>query len=273
VSLASAPQPTFPRDTQCSPPKHIQSRPLTLFLSVYELFRLKLDWHILNPDPSYYSLTKKPGTLTITTQDGGFGILTPNYENLFLIGCPAAPGEDFQLTTCIRSFRPEANYNQAGLVCYNDDNNYVRFYYEWNSFLEGCLFTVGMETEGQPVYIHFRAPLEIARVWLRITKQGNRYAFFTSLDGETFVPMTLPIQDHTGLFQRFAVWGDGSLGMVGLSATNGTGTGAPEIDAAFDFFEVKTLSSGPARAKEAVCPGDEEMKVETGRQNSGPGVE
>ena len=48
-----------------------------------------LDWKILNPDPSHYSLSKNPGMLTITTQEGAFARSSANYKNLFLISCPA----------------------------------------------------------------------------------------------------------------------------------------------------------------------------------------
>ena len=70
--------------------------------------KLNLDWQILNADPSHYSLTKKPGTLTITTQKGGFRLSNTNYKNLFLIKNPLANGKNFQLTTCLVSFKPRS---------------------------------------------------------------------------------------------------------------------------------------------------------------------
>jgi len=140
--------------------------------------KLGLDWEVLHPDPSHYSLTGKPGSLTITTQDGA--LANADYRNLFLIDCPALPQQDFQITTCISSFKPVALFNQAGLICLNDDSNYVRFVYQWGDDSGGPEFETGRAS--------FKAPQELERVWLRITKRGNRYTFSTSLDGRTFLP-------------------------------------------------------------------------------------
>ena len=52
--------------------------------------QLSLDWEIRNHDPSHVSLEKKPGTLTVTTQEGGFYRLNTDCKNLFLVECPAA---------------------------------------------------------------------------------------------------------------------------------------------------------------------------------------
>jgi len=78
--------------------------------------KLNLNWNILHVDPTHWSLSKKPGTLTITTQDGTFHRGRTDYKNLFLIDCPTAWGEDFQVTTSILSFKPVAEWNEAGLI-------------------------------------------------------------------------------------------------------------------------------------------------------------
>jgi len=225
--------------------------------------KLTLDWKILHPDPSHFSLTKQPGALTITTQDGGFIRANADYKNLFLIDCPAARGEDFQLTTCISSFKPVADYNQAGLICCDNDDNYLKFSYEWNSMRIGPIFDVGVETEGRYLHVSFFAPLDLQRVWLRVTKRGNRYAFSTSLDGEAFSRMGYPEQDSTGLFQGAVAWGDGSVARVGVFAKNASEAGAPEIDASFDSFEVTSLSGTVEGAEELISARGEGTNVET----------
>ena len=85
--------------------------------------KLGLKWEIVNPNASNYSLSKKPGSLTITTKKGHFSKSNTNYENVFLIDRPASEGQDFQVTTCIASFIPEALWNQAGIVCWEDEDN------------------------------------------------------------------------------------------------------------------------------------------------------
>ena len=215
---------------------------------------LSLDWDILHPDPSRYSLTRKPGTLTITTQQGDFVVSSNDYKNLFLIDCPARAGEDFQITTCISSFKPMDNWDQAGLICWNDDDNYLKFVYEWASIWEspsifrGRMFTVLVETEGGFETVRFPAVQALEKVWLRVTKRGNRYAFSTSVDGETFLLRKSPIWDGTDLFKDELPWDDGSVKRVGIFAQNGRGREA-EIDASFDFFEVRAVSARAEAAK------------------------
>jgi WD40 repeat protein len=190
--------------------------------------KLELDWEILHSDPTHYSLSKNPGTLTITTQEGGFARSSTNYRNLFLIDCPLSPSEDFQITTCISRFKPAADWNQAGLICYNDDDNYLK----WNcekSAGGSVVFALGRETQGELNTTSFSAPSGLESFWLRVTKRGYRYTISTSLDGEAF--------RSRGEFG----WGDGAVRRVGLFAKNGEGSAAPEVDASFDFFEVRAV--------------------------------
>ncbi len=106
-----------------------------LVLLAYDGFdgKLGLNWKPVRPDPSHVSLTKTKGALTITTQRGsihgeetkdafGEGIKA---KNLYVIDNPLAPGGDFVVTTCVSGFTPEMIYQQAGLIVYNDDDNYL----------------------------------------------------------------------------------------------------------------------------------------------------
>jgi len=200
--------------------------------------KLSLDWEILHADPSHFSLTDKPGCLTITTQPGTFRNSNKKYKNLFLIECPA-PGEDVQVTTDLTSFKPVAAFNKAGLVFYNDDDSFLRWNYTWQRSRRR--FNVARETKGKPVGRGFNAPAEVENLWLRVTKRANRYTVSTSLDGKRF-------RDHG----EFA-WGDGSPKFVGLFAENGPGSKAPEIDAPFDFFEVRALPAKPPETADAAA--------------------
>jgi ankyrin repeat protein/beta-lactamase regulating signal transducer with metallopeptidase domain len=220
--------------------------------------KLNLNWNILHVDPTHWSLSKKPGTLTITTQDGTFHRGRTDYKNLFLIDCPTAWGEDFQVTTCILSFNPVAEWNEAGLICWNDEDNNLKLDYEWHT-LGGNpetppqrIFTVAAETQDSGGVLFrttsFRADQQLEKVWLRVTKRGNKYTFQTSTDGKSFVPL-----ESESVILRYGTpflfpegepnltWGDGTVRRVGFFANNGSRDGAPEIDASFDFFEVKAL--------------------------------
>lgn len=224
--------------------------------------KLNLNWNILHVDPTHWSLSKKPGTLTITTQDGTFHRGRTDYKNLFLIDCPTAWGEDFQVTTCILSFNPVAEWNQAGLIFWNDEENYLKLVYEWSlgplvpEIEAQRVFTVGAETKGGVLHAWFRADQQLENVWLRVIKRGNEYTFHISPDGKSFVPVQSPLRDRSGLFDGAVVkWGDGTVKRVGIFANNGSSTDAPQIDASFDFFEVKGL---PARGNKV--PAEREAK-------------
>jgi len=210
---------------------------------------LKLDWEILHADLSHCSLSKKPGTLTITTQRGAFQRDQTDYRNLFLTACPCAPGQDFQLTTCISSFKPVAKFNQAGLICWNDEDNFLNLVYAWTlgpgvvpEIEAQRVFTVWAE-EQMFMWACFPADQQLQKIWLRMTKRGNQYTFSASVDGKSFVPLESPLVDRLGVLDGGVQWGDGTVKRVGLYANNAS-RGAPEIDASFDFFEVKALTAG-----------------------------
>jgi tetratricopeptide (TPR) repeat protein len=211
--------------------------------------KLTLDWKILHAAPLRYSLSKNPGALTITTQEGDFYKSNTDYENLFLIDCPEGGREALELTTCI-TFRPVASWNQAGLIFYNDDDNYLKFVYEWEDATGGRIFTIGAETEGDFWTVKFRVRQEFDKVWLRVTKRANHYTFFTSLDGEEFIPKIFPAFDRTGRFDRGVIWGDALAKQVGIVATNGFGTGAPEREASFDLFDARGVPPDAGKSTE-----------------------
>ena len=149
------------------------------------------------------------------------------------------------------------------MIFYNDDDNYLKFVYEWNFESGGRIFVVGSESEGRFLTVKFRAGQEFEKVWLRVTKRGNRYTFSTSLDGKSFRTKRFPMADHTGLFKRDLPWGNGSVKRVGIFAKNGPSKGAPEINASFEFFEVRSVSRQADPEEQGVSAHAEEMNVES----------
>ncbi len=285
--------------------------------------QLGLNWQVVRPDPSHVSLTRHPGRLTITTQKGsihgpdggtagyeaellqqwgkGIGnsaeeggqkrgnvndpIASRATKNLHLIDNPLARDADFTVTTCVVNFDPHKQYQQAGLILYSDDDNYMKWTYEFNDgWLPGAVgssvmgefekamgyyppakalvqkatqnqsdaarkaraeeamktiyghmpdgrpfFVLVGETGGNPTH-HIAAEAEpkLPRVWLRVTKRGNLYDCFTSTDGEHFAR------------RGTAEWGKGGPKRIGLIAQNGGEPGVPEIEAQFEFFELRS---------------------------------
>ena len=210
--------------------------------------RLGFGWDILNSDPSHWSLSRVPGALTITTQDGTFVRARRDYRNIFLTRCPAVPGQDFQVTTCLLSFVPFAMWNQAGLLLWNSDDHCLKFNYEFCNDPMGSdyalpVHTLALELGGSPAYTWYQAPPYPEKLWLRIVKRGAYCELFTSTDGQSFTPPAVLATDGGPTDHRI-YWGDGAVSYVGLYAENGSAVDAPAVDASFDFFEVQALPAG-----------------------------
>ncbi|MBP7937725.1 MAG: tetratricopeptide repeat protein [Phycisphaerae bacterium] len=192
--------------------------------------KLSLPWEIRNHDPSHVSLEKKPGMLTVTTQHGEFERNRDDYKNLFFIECPAKEGEDFEVTTCLAGFKPAGPLQQVKLVCFDDEDNWVRCGYYMSAVAGQAVFHQQAETGGVVRATMVNAEKAYERLWLRVTKRGNVYLTAYSADGEAYRAVTA------------MAWGDGSPEHIGLIALSGFGSRlphpAPEVDASFDFFEV-----------------------------------
>lgn len=245
----------FLRDCSCerSSPRSVYVSPsgvrdLRQNAELYEDFdgKFSLNWNILGLDASHYSLSKVPGTLTVTTQDGSFEYGRSDYRNIFVVDFPTEQSEDFQVTTCVTNYQPHDLWNEAGLILWNDKDNYFKFVYEYGegpppNDARKLLFTAATETDGDAVHGWFETGQTPVKMWLRLVKQGDLYKLFNSTDGENFNPMKVILparltEDNTVPCLKVPVR------YVGILAYNGVSTGAAQVDASFDFFEFKTLS-------------------------------
>jgi uncharacterized protein (TIGR03067 family) len=160
----------------------------------------------------------------------------PQTKNVFLLDNPSSHGNGFVATACLESFKPATNWHQAGLMVFDDEDNYVKFVVEYNTRTEhaagvGPIFNLLREVDGQSSITKTLIRDEVPRkAWLRLTLRGSHYEYASSTDGESFtVHGELP-------------WGDGSPAKIGLMATNGSNPNAEEIDAQFDSFELRSLT-------------------------------
>jgi len=208
-----------------------------------------LNWHILGEDPLYWSLETVPGALTIRTQTGSFEFSYTDYKNVFLIDFPVSQLLDFQITTCISNCKPRDSWNQAGLLLWNDEDNYLKFVYEYGNdtpYGHGLLFTVGQQIYGDSYFNWYLTEQTPQTMWLRIIKRGEVYEFYNSTDGETFLPLEL--------FRGFAYFDNEEnvfpclpepINNIGIFASNGTAIDTLEINASFEYFEFMTLPVEP----------------------------
>jgi len=201
--------------------------------------KLALEWNPVRPDATHISVEKNPGKFTITTQRGsihgdeksdayGEGIQA---KNLYLIPNPADVDGDFVATTCIESFSPKTHWQQAGLIVYDDDDNYLKWDLEWNQDSPaGVTIVFLQETAGQSDYSATMPEADTEKCWLRLTKRDDAYQYSFSTDGEKF---TVAGEES---------WGDGAPQRIGIYAKNGGNPDASDVDAVFDFFEVRSLT-------------------------------
>jgi regulation of enolase protein 1 (concanavalin A-like superfamily) len=201
--------------------------------------KLTLDWKVVRADPTHVSLKKVPGCLVITTQRGtihgkekedAFSQGT-QAKNIHLIDIPLGKDEDWAATTCVRDFLPDTIYQQAGMIVYDGDDDYLKWGYEYDGGKPaGQQFVLVAETDGNPVHDRpEKTESGLKKYWLRITKRGDKYEYAWSKDGTEWM---------TGGERQ---WGNGSPKRVGIIAKNGGNKDAPEIDAAYEFFELRAV--------------------------------
>ncbi len=200
--------------------------------------KLDLDWKPVRHDPTHVSLTKHPGKLTIVTQRGTIhrdqdqDALSEGTraKNIFVIANPLPKEPGLVVTTRLDSFKPETHWHQAGLILYDDDDNYLKWTCEFGSATRRVLVLLREENQ-QSQMTFFPLAADRDRLWLRLTKRGSWYEFASSTDGNDFtVHGELP-------------WGGGLPKRIGLLAKNGGNPEAADIDACFEFFELRSLTS------------------------------
>jgi Beta xylosidase C-terminal Concanavalin A-like domain len=150
------------------------------------------------PDPASpgkWNLNQESlGQLRIWTQFGsllGTGTGTNNARNLIVQ--PVSPGNDYTVTTKLtfpaNTSTPTALGQTAGLIVYQDDDNFIYVARTFTpaglsqiQFLQeaGGFDTVASVTESTPI---------LPTVYLRIQKTGTLYQAWYSADNVTFVPL------------------------------------------------------------------------------------
>jgi len=199
--------------------------PLRLFDGFDE--KLALEWKVVRHDPTHVSLEMRPGYFTLTTQTGDIRDHWNRAKNLHLVDNPIPDGGDFVMTTCLDSFKPISPWHQAGLLLYDDDDNFIKLVFEFSHVGYRILdFSREENRVGPGRRIPFDPDSE--RIWLRLTKRGKLYEPASSTDGVSY--------EVYGVFP----WADGFPKQMGLSAMNG-GSAMP-LEAHFDFFEVRPLT-------------------------------
>jgi RNA polymerase sigma factor (sigma-70 family) len=201
--------------------------------------KLRLKWAVVRPDEKRYSLTKNKGKLTITTQRGTIHAEADRTEikakNIFLVKNPYGRNGDFEVSVCVSGFTPKEIYQQGGLICYDDDDNYIKFVHEFSTVKNASCLGLVSETDAKSKIEHLDPPADTKTLWLRLTRRGENYEAAASSDGKKWT-----------VYPKRA-WGNKGPAKIGLIAKNG-GTNAPEVDVCFEAFRVRKVAA--AKAKE-----------------------
>ncbi|WDZ85325.1 ThuA domain-containing protein [Micromonospora cathayae] len=175
------------------------------------------------------------GALRLPTAVGDLYGTRNDATNLVL---QPAPSGAWQATTKV-TLPITANYQQAGLLIYGDDDNYAKvdLLYSGSRRVEFIRETAGTpRNEGADAT---NAPAGDT-VYLRLISDGTNLTAAYSADGQTFTPVG-----------RAAALAGITNPRIGVFALNG-GTEAPVVDAVFDWFQVT-----PDEPAGAVTPSDE----------------
>jgi regulation of enolase protein 1 (concanavalin A-like superfamily) len=197
--------------------------------------KMGLAWKFVRHDPTHVSFSDRAGMLTIRTQRGtinrdGKAQGWPEAKNLLLVENPLPRDADFQVTTCLSGFRPNELFQQAGLLLYNDDDNYLKWIIQFNRTAgAGQVYSLLTERDAASEFRHHETPDVDDKLWLRVVKRRGSYSACGSTDGKQF--KVLETRD----------WPVDGPTKIGLVAKNGGGLqDAQEMDAHFDFFELKS---------------------------------
>jgi beta-glucosidase len=170
------------------------------------------------------------GALTIRPEQGDLTGTTNTARNLLVQ--PALRNWTIESKLTL-STPPHANTQQAGIIAYQDDDNYLKLDWEFSSGATRLSETTEDSLSGTPVTQALTtiptAGLLGDTVWLRMVKSGARYATYYSTDGVNFVPI-------------YEVGASLENVKVGLFALDGAGTSS-DLSVAFDYFHVTNAAS------------------------------
>nr|WP_243864355.1 sugar-binding domain-containing protein [Paenibacillus castaneae] len=187
---------------------------------------LNAAWSIHNPDANGWKLTEKPGTLRILTQRGEMFETSNDVKNVFLRDIPS---EDFEAT--IKLTAPiRKNHQQAGLIVWQNVDNYVRYGHVWDT--SGST-GYSLET-AKEINQKYTKATNMAKhpgtdeVFMKIQKIGNTYTTYywngTAWE-QAADPLTADLKEI-------------KIGIYGFSAIDGT-----TMNADFDYFTIQSLNT------------------------------
>ncbi len=184
---------------------------------------INAEWGWVRQDNSKWSLD---GTgLCLTTQNGTLAEAVNTSKNILLKNVPTG---DYVITTKL-DFSPTQENQEAGLIVYFDDDNYL---YLSKAYTSSGNQLLAVNENGAFQTINSINDSFGSAVYLKIDKSGDSYSMYASSDGTNWGS---PLYTYINRFSAKPV-------KLGIFAQNGD-TQAPGIDAAFDFVDIKVVGN------------------------------
>lgn len=183
------------------------------------------DHWIIGPETKHirddkWSLTTNPGYLTLLTQVGDIYEEVNNPINFFAIDVPY---ENFEVTTHV-FIQPEQSLEQAGLMLYNDWDNYARLARIHTS--SDHAIKAGLETAANHREVIHNIN-NSDQVFLRMSKINNQISYNYSIYGEEWIE----------IYNRSDVkWDNTYVVLYAISPSS-----KREIEVLFNYIEIQEL--------------------------------
>ncbi len=161
-----------------------------------EFKSLGKQWTVVRPDASACAVDG--GMLKITTGAGDVTLANNNASNIVLQSANGDWTAETKLTTSAVPSNPAQN---AGLIAYEDDDNFVKLVYGAPVFgrgmpqvqpgqtMPGSVQLVAEDNGNNKTTVNVSLAgvnLKADTIWLRLVKQGSRYTAYYSVDGKKF---------------------------------------------------------------------------------------
>jgi hypothetical protein len=137
-------------------------------------------------------------------------------------------GDKYEISTKV-TFGPDTDYQQAGLIFYTDDGNYLELTWQWNGLTTELEFT--REVAGAALSYFYQPAPSASFLYLKIERFEDIYTGSYSTDGTTWYVVGQYVEMPT------------VYASMGLTAYHGTG--ATSEDADFDYFHYATVELQP----------------------------
>ncbi|MBO7117961.1 MAG: hypothetical protein J6V81_04720 [Bacteroidales bacterium] len=220
-----------------------------------EFKALGSQWNWVRENRSGWSLTEKPGFLTITAAPGDITDASNNAGNILL----QSANTDWTIDTkVVFSGAPGMPAQSAGIVAYQCDDNFVKFVYGAAAMGRGRAPMGGagslqliVEENGNQAS---SASLSMANVikadntlYMRLVKKGDLYTAFYSVDGRKFTQFAQAkavLKDiQAGLIASEGVQNPAFARMMPPGGAAAAPAPAGPFKASFDYFKISNTSA------------------------------